>query len=451
LRKSKWLIPIGIVAVLLIGYWGVDAWSQAKLNRLKAEARRAGMAMSADELRQNPAVAGENAAPYYREAFAKMKALSKDDRYFVLSYDYPDAGDMIARYRLAGIEGPIDDERAYAALKRAQPILDIVDHAARFPRLDWNREWEKGLGLLLPEFAYMKELAKVALFDAHVAAKRGQISTSIRRLETARAIAKQCEEEPILIAPLVSVAIQNLADRKAMQIAYENRRDAEFVARIRQYFLSAPPVPDLRNAFRGEAFHGQLIIDQLPATPEAGLAGPAAIPSWTDPKRLKYESLKLSFVRRGIQAHQLERYARAFKRLPKDPSDWKAVRAAMQGLDKDALIDSDLPPYMAGFVTAPMGNIGDAISILSERRRQGVVFTQILDMARSTGRWPAKLPPGTWATDIYTGAPMGYRVVGEDFMLYSTGPDGVDDGGILSPRSHDLMVAVQGGQLSVVK
>jgi hypothetical protein len=446
MKRRRSLVSWSIIALIAGAAVAVEATSRIGFERTKSHARDVGLAVSLADVRGTRPPDAENAAISYRRALDELGKLSKDDRTLGSVFDFFSSRRLPPAMQLNGVNGLVGWERAQKALTAWAPIFADVEEGNRRPKFDFEHPWDR-LPMPLKEYPGLRQISRAMSLDAEIASRSGDLDRAVSRLETIRTLGHQCTKEKLLVSMFAGLACYATADRKAMELAYKNRDNAAFVAKIRRYFQTEPPLPDLRSSLRGESYLAVAGLDQMSDNPNVFLGPGPPDGDWTDMSRLKYRLLRLGLVRRSAEGRILDRLTRAFESLPTDPNDWRQVREVSRGLAAQFGGDRSLAGEMAGLMAPSFASVGNSFCNTVIRRHQGILFTQIMDEQRATGRWPAKLPnlPGV-TDDPYSKKTLAYRVSGDEFRLYSIGQDQVDNGGAIDRIVEDIVVGVVKGR-----
>lgn len=438
-RLWPWGIVLGLIAVL-----GGREWTASRAwDRTEAEARRAGLPTRVIDMIGPPIPKGDNAAEDYWKAIPAHKLVPIQDRLlgelYCATIRKPDA---TKRFRDGGVSGAVDRARIEAALKAWMPVFDWVDRGTSKPALDWHRDWNQGIDLLLPEYASMKNIARGLAADAEIAASHREFDHALHRLRQIRAIAMQMEKESLAIALLVGAALRSIADKEAMVLAFDHSDDVGFVDDIRSFFVSET-IPDIHPALKGETFAGLKFLEQGAEQPARVLSALSVHEDWRTPSSFALRALKVGSIRNGAQIKLTERYLSAWQKLPSDPAQWQSVENICNELDKAMVADSSWTGNFAGLVAPTYAYVGQVPGDTVARKRLGVTLCDLLDARRTIKRWPPRLPGGPHSVDPYSGKPLTYRVEAEGFTLYSVRADRKDDGGDFL-RAKDIVISADG-------
>lgn len=441
--KRKHQIAIGVVVVLGgLGFGVVRSWSSA-YDRAMARAKALGLPLRPEDVTPNLPPPSENAAGDYRAATAKRKLIPTDDRNIGEVFD-PGLPELeLKNHSLLKTLGTIDSARVDRALAQWASAFKDMEAGARKPKLVWNRDWKEGAFLLLPEYAELKNMTRAMLLDADRRFEKGDRDGGIKRLEQVRTLAHQIGQEPILLGKLVEISVAQLMLRKVSALMYRHRSDETAVRDLRNLVMKVNPTP-MTIPFRGQLYAGLRNVDLLgrdPADFEDLIQ--------SDVDSLTFQSLRLSSVRQTVKTRLLEGMIETFDEVLKAPEDWEVTEKAFDRHDGTLAADNSLPGKAVQFLTPVFVQSAQAQGALLATRRQVIVFSHLADSWRTTGRWPATLPDlGEDSIDPFSHKPFIYRLTSDGFVLYSIGPDRVDDGGLFDKGTKDRVLGVKDGRLN---
>ena len=220
-RRRMWWVAIALGAALV----GFALWLPGyRLDREIAAARREGLwTETADVLRGTSGVPeGENAAPLIRKAITiTPREDPKTDQA---------VNDFLKGKATAAQVALVRRENA-----RHPEITAAWRLAATRPRVDYGRPWQEGAATLFPEFQSLRRGVK----RLAVAARLGDHPRE--NLLAAAHLADLTRQEPVILAPLVSVAIGRIALREARHLGLAGEVEAAL----------GPPL-DVRQAYAAE-------------------------------------------------------------------------------------------------------------------------------------------------------------------------------------------------------
>lgn len=106
------------------------------------------------------------------------------------------------------------------ALMRNQSMITRLIRATKMKHCDFGRDFSEGFGMLLPELAKMRALARLLVADADRCLVEGKPDDAAERYAAVFGLARHSGQDRVLISSLVSIALANftaddLVDHKA--------------------------------------------------------------------------------------------------------------------------------------------------------------------------------------------------------------------------------------------
>ena len=232
----------------VVGLLTLSISGPSLLEKQRAAARREGIPLTPEDLRPNPPIPdSQNAGPLLKELTKRYHALPKQER-----NDWEKlSGDLLktpADEALRVIF--LDSEQRYA------PLIRLAQEASALPHCDMAYDWSLGPDLLFPEFAVLRQFARILTVKAHLASDAVHAWTSIAQ---AARLGNLIGETPCLIAALLSVAIHAIADKG--YIAALKRFGSSPQAHETLAAFGAPPEPELY--FGGEVILSTVAMKQM--------------------------------------------------------------------------------------------------------------------------------------------------------------------------------------------
>jgi hypothetical protein len=411
------LVAATIVAPVAHFFFKYDDDYEAARSLKKAEAayRAAGLPLSAQEL--VPKVRKEdNAAPYLQLAIAQLQALdtSKDGRFRGFDPNHPE-------------ENP-------AIVDRLKPALQTAIYASTKPRLDFQRNWDSGVTILLPEYSYIKNLCRALDFRAEEEARAGDVKGCARDIIAARRIASLLGRDPTMMAVLSQIACDSLLFVSVQKCAASLQGNLRGLRSLQSAVSLPVPGPDLVRGLRGDAFMN-LATARNPIY-QAGNKLDEATGNRTsgDPRTVLKQAVPLDIQVKASQVRVLEFWAALGNFVRSHRQDPKAVAQKAQELVDDT-VAHETTSYMLVSQLAPIIVQGGAAVLDDEARDTTLKALLTALIYRSqTGRFPTSLKqlPGKWM-DPHQGIPLHLAVSNgpaPTFKVYSLGPKGIDHGGM---------------------
>ncbi len=448
-RRFVWLkriaVGAGVVLVLLVGlrlWWGYAA--KHALDRKIAELRAAGYGVYPEDMPKDDKLRSEEAAELWDQAaWAAAQVFDPNGL---------GPGDLLADRNLITLRR--DDVDALIA--GYTPAFDLLRKAREMPPGEWNIPW--GISAVLPAGlagyrALAKAICDVAVYDAFT----GDFARGVAHLRDALAIGCALRHQRgFLINMLVSIAVDSLA-----------------AGRVEQILMHAASIPNA-GAERPAAIRTEaaILIDVLIDETEMASSWIAA---WHRERHVVVDELQQLLDAKALP-QTLIRFPRPMPR-PRDHAlaallspAWRVD--AIGALEECVAMEraSLASTYSAGNeqsqwvyayprTTLPAavrfwhGDLLDRVVLLKFRataqRRLAATALAIYLYKLDTGERPATLTElvptylPTLPTDPFSpdGATFRYRPHGERGLIYSLGPNGVDDGGVNSeePDGGDLL------------
>jgi hypothetical protein len=381
-----------------------------------AKLRALGVPVEPSELAPDPPIpAGENAAAILNTVIDEFKKI-KEEQF------YKDGSKRIGELS-SNRKQPEDDPLVVGLVDRLETFLQRVDRVQTKSRLDFSRDWSQGANLMFPEYAYLKEIAKLQAHRSRIAAKSGDHRRSLNALRTAFSLYGLVGEEPTIIGALVAVAIQAIG-YAALEFHLEKfQNDQRALSDVRKMLESIPEAIDLRRPMYGEVVMTRQWIRSL------GQEGAGSEADYfSDAETALSIALKDPQVRRMYEVRYLQLWQKAFQKMPEDGRDWRRVQAAGLVVDRELEKPMTADTYLNQLIFPVMGQYPQSAGTAQARIRLAILATRLLqDRANGLPRDLAKY--GNVATDPLDGLPMRYIRRGNGFKIWSIGQNLVDDGG----------------------
>lgn len=132
-------------------------------------------------------------------------------------------------------------------------------------------------------------------------------------------------------------------------------------------------------------------------------------------------------ISRAVAA-DISLWRKAFERLAKDPKLWDDPEAMFRDIYRKYAKDSVLKSMGSNFQMCADSLVFSRAQVA--RQRVALAAITLLLERQKTGSFPTTLPNmGQNSIDLFTGKPLIYRLKGKGFVLYSVGPNMLDDGG----------------------
>ena len=257
--KSKWLA--GGVAVLVVIGLSMFALLKVRAYRDRQEldheldlAHQEGIPITWKDYAGGIPTAKpeENAAPFYK-SLSGLRPKGKED---------PTQLD-VDLYRNPG---PSTIEAAKRELTKQSRFIAAVDQAAKLPRCWFNRDWNKGLAVLMPEYSDMKSGTKWIALRGSIAAAQGDSASAIRDIDEVFAVGKHASEEGTLISILVGEAIDGIGLHHLALWAFTHRDHPEYLLSFKAH-LKDWQIPNTALVNRGTLLELRDVLE-MSTTPQ---------------------------------------------------------------------------------------------------------------------------------------------------------------------------------------
>ncbi len=256
MRRRTWLwLGVGFALVVATPWAVISYRSRLEAAEYREQlrlARAEGLPTTAEEYIAYVPTAKpeENAAPIYR----KLRALTV-------------GSEEVSKLDASLTFHPTmqDEAAARATLERLKPWLGLADQATRLPRCWFDREW-RGSATLFPEYARMKDAARLLGLRGTLAAAHGDSLAALQDARRILMIAKHAGEEPHAIARLVRESIYLIGLRHLAGWAYSHRGAPAYRSALEQA-VEEFPKPNLNDEDRA-ALYEVLSVIELCSTQE---------------------------------------------------------------------------------------------------------------------------------------------------------------------------------------
>lgn len=191
LRRGAWLLLV-LVIVGVIVWTSLNVAGSSRLSSALRSAEAAGFSIRAEQLGLPAVPAAENAAPYYSAAFALYVEPEGEKPAWERSPDLL-AGELDAETR----------EQMDAWIRRNDDAFEMVRRARKLPRCRFERDYQEGPSLLLPELPKVLALNNVYTWRAQLQALRGDAAGARDSVRSILDLGNSLREDAILVSHLV--------------------------------------------------------------------------------------------------------------------------------------------------------------------------------------------------------------------------------------------------------
>jgi hypothetical protein len=414
-RAMVYLLPV-LVLIHLIAVVVTGRQLQGDIERLT----KAGIILPARDLIPSVPAGAENAADVYQKAWETLRFSTLDESaLFDQRWGEHDANWLPLARRVVA----------------ANPeYYRLIDRASRMSHCAFPVDWEPILSAAFPQIGEMRKAARMLALRAYVQTADGRTDDALSSIEALFRVAQQAETDPIIIADLVSYAMQGIGVRTLSEILPASAPSPAASRSLYDQLAKTDNVASSLRAVKGEiglagmdvfdwVRSGRISIAQLSSPDEGRISLMRRAPLWG---RVRAWVLRPLFnAEQRAYLSYMEREVRAFE------LSWPASQRAMSEQEKWLDRRSNRHPIV-NIVTPVFTRV-----VWSRDRATAAVGTAQIALALKAYRadnatYPAslaELEAAGWKLplDPFGGRPYRYRREGSGFVVWSLGPDMDDD------------------------
>ena len=355
---------------------------------------------------------------------------------------------------LTAADGPLADPQFDIAspavgdlLTRHAALVDTIRRAADMPGCRFARDWARpSIEMLLPEMQAMRTEARILALAARRGSFEGRHAEAVADAVRLGSLGRQAGSEPILVSSLVGLAI----DGEALSVV------ADVLPRLGPgdaALLDAPglrdlvsAVPSIVRAVNGEEAFGLAVFADFADGRENihafGRLSSSATPTFGEGHPLAFLADPLMAIYRiFFLPADLAGYRDRFRKLRSTAArsvdqrqGWPEMKRDIDAIDTDPRRGPD--GALARLLVPATEAVFRAQSHAVARHRAAEVLLAATRERLATGTLPAAIEslvparlPSVPRDPFTTDAPLHLKVTPEEFLVWSVGPDGEDDGG----------------------
>lgn len=435
-RIGPGLVLLFAFGVLLVALLLVVAWTWlASRRQLAAELeriRKSGQPVSAEDVEAFYEVPpdGLDCTKIWLAAVAPL-----DTAQFQSSAkDLPFVGEGNEPIPLPGEPWPQLDEAEQFLANHARS-LEGMHRAARLGgRARFATRFADGVGMLLPHVQQLRVGVRLLSLETAVHGHRGRPNTAVDAVLAILAVARSLEQEPILVSQLVRMAVASVAYDRIQWLLSADILDDEQLARL-DAALSADDYqqPFIRALIGERAIGLRTFADPTALGKDYALLRFAPFPAADEAFYLEVMA-ELIAAAEKTGSSRLEAVQQAELRI-------KQVAGTTGGRVRHPLTLLVLPSLTA---------FAESTSRREAQRDVTRLAIAIERFRQKHGQLPAKLDElvpefiSVLPDDPCNGKPLHYRISATEYLVYSVGTNGADDGGSDQPpeRPADIVVRV---------
>jgi len=392
----------------------------------------------------------DNAAWVYIDAINTYEELPRklEDAFdHALDVGWPEGQEELAEY----IQLP--------ANQRAMELVVKASKVRRFRMPYFGDPNDSVLSILLPNLSYLRSLSKMVVVDGRRLEAEGKYDEAIARYLAVLRMGKHINADFTLIGNLVGFAIWTIGEKAIADMALRKPLSGKQLGELQNELKRlGEQLPTIDRGLHGEQVFGPAIVDELCSRPLTLLvnlrtmnstdeffsyaSGPLNANPADGWGELEQRIGRLIYPDRAIKRHMLGYYEKVLEKAERGPRDAEAM-----AFDEERYIREEIPKWdILPRILLP--SLSRAIS-LGERVKAQAALTEAvvalrLYMLKHEGQPPPSLSdvsetlPEGRLVDPFSGELLAYRVTDDGWIVYSFGPDLVDDGGQQGDRWDKL-------------
>jgi hypothetical protein len=407
---KKFLLYTGIVlAVLFMLLFGGVLWlatsTHTRLAAELAKVKAAGDPLTMADFKRGPIPDEQNAYFYLMQARGDLEALDKQ----IASLGY-DAQRKLSPEELA----------ALAKLVERNPrMYELLNAAAACPGYDAHIDWTQGIAVQLPHIMVFRSAARAFQLKALVQANQGEGDAALDQCVNSLRLTSHLQAEPILISHLVDIATQATAEQTGNHVLRMAETSPDARKKLDALLASLDNRKAALAAFKGERAMGVTTFAQLRSEGADSVEGAGPSPlgwmsvTWIGAAYLNDDEAKyLHLMARQIEALELPE---------------KEREAVFAELDQE--LGAAGMRHMTSRLLMPAFEKAHAATTRAEALNRCLRVLLALQGKDETATLTSLNLPADVTTDPFSGKPLIVKRVGDQWLIYSVGDNGVDDGG----------------------
>jgi hypothetical protein len=286
--------------------------------------------------------------------------------------------------------------------------------------------------LVLPHLQQLRGAARLLLLESAVAAHRGQYDAAVESVAAMFAVARSLEQEPMLVSQLVRMALDNMARNRVQWLLSAGTLDEAQLLRLDAELARSDFQLPIQRALICERVVGLQVFDN-PGSVLGNVAGGLRLTPASD------EIAYLQLMEEIIAAYDATGQAR--RQAVEDATDGVRLLSGATGASVRFPLTLLLLPSLHAVSEAASRNEADrdatrlAIAVERFYLRHGQLPSALDELV------PAFLE--SVLGDPFDGAPLRFRANAQDYVVYSLGANGADDGGDSTPATNPADIVVR--------
>lgn len=327
-------------------------------------------------------------------------------------------GDWFSAQDLKGLAG---------LLKQDADALELLNRAAALPGCRFDDDWSEIIPTSMLHLSKLRDVARFCADATAVAAAQGDAALTARRLRAGLALSVHTTRAPTFISQTVAYACFSVSQRSAEFALPRCTISASDPRAILALLTGIDLRANLEEAMQTERARTLSIYGMAHRKPwsvsgddsEAGMGWAIWTYARALPPLFRHdETAYLEYMERTIQATAAQ--WNDFPRLNQELNDWS--RGGLKCTVVARIFSADLSEAAVARLCCQtrLNLISASLGLSVYKQRTGQYPESLSDLARIN--WPVPQDP-------FSTGPLRYQRIGDRYVLYSVGPDGIDDGG----------------------
>lgn len=318
------------------------------------------------------------------------------------------------------------------ALRKFDPVFSELQAASERPYAVFP--FYHDLQLNTERFTECKRLVRLISLRATAELEANQSTEALKDVKVCLTLSKLLQHEPLLISQLVRISLIEVSIQPIWEGLARHRWTDEQLQELQKEFAEIQPLDDYPFVMRGERAFGNGVMEQY----RAGHL----------PGNISFGPLS-KFVNKAVLYHNQVALNRLMEGFALPVVDVTEHRVFPERCDRNSIssIISKRNPYnklawmsVAAYVKVPIrfARVQTSVDLAT-------AATALERYRLAHGEYPESLSPlssafGKLPNDVISGQPLKYRRTQEgQFILYSIGWDGTDDGGKVAAKQSGAM------------
>jgi hypothetical protein len=331
----------------------------------------------------------------------------------------------------------------------AEPLAQIHAAAELEGQCRYPIEFAKGIGALLPHAQEMRSIQRLLQMDARVRMHRGDIDGALVSIAHMLKAAQTLDHQTTLIEHLVRLALYTVAFSEIEFLMNETQLTETQLADLQKRLDGLDLKSGLTTGMIGERGMGFVTFEQVRTLADVqALGGGEAPGDWEDKISIEVgrpnDCLKYLELLGEMIAASREPFPVARQQADQVEKKLKTMVGTQNPLER-------LQYVVTSMLAPAIGKAFDAVARVVARRDALVSAIAAERHRLQNGSYPAKLDdlvPAHLAavpTDPFTGQPLRMISSEGQLVVYSVGPNGIDDQGVENEHRGEPDIVVKVG------